>query len=241
MSESFNLKEFFHDTFKSLRKRELFLWIGSMIIVTAANIISSFITGDFNILTLAAALIGVTSLIFAAKGHLFGPLFMVFFSILYGIISLHFRYWGEMITYLGMTLPMSVWALIAWYKHPSEQNKNEVKIASLGPVKISVTVILTAFVTVGFYFILKFFNTPNLIFSTISIATSFAAAALTLLRSPYYALLYAANDIVLIILWLLASFENPTYISVIVNFAIFLINDSYGFISWMKRKKYSAQ
>ena len=84
--------------------------------------------------------------------------------------------------------------------------------------------------------LLRALNTPNIVLSTISITTSFLASALTLLRSSYYALGYASNDIVLIVLWILASFKNPVYLPVAFNFMIFLINDLYGFISWKKRE-----
>lgn len=73
-----------------------------------------FIVGSFcafdreNYLTLAASLIGVTSLIFNAKGNPIGQVLMVLFSLLYGIISYTFAYYGEMVTYLGMTMPMAV-------------------------------------------------------------------------------------------------------------------------------------
>ena len=87
-----------------------------------------------------------------------------------------------------------------------------------------------------FYDILYVLKTPNIVFSTISITTSFLAASLTMLRSSYYALGYASNDIVLIVLWALASMENPTYIPVVVNFVIFFFNDMYGFVSWRKRE-----
>ena len=50
-------------------------------------------------------------------------------------------------------------------------------------------------------------DTPNIVFSTISVTTSFLAASLTMLRSSYYALGYAMNDIVLIVLWVLASLK----------------------------------
>ena len=46
----------------------------------------------------------------------------------------------------------------------------------------------------------------------------------------------ASLAVVLIVLWIMASMENPAYIPVAVNFAIFLLNDLYGFISWKKRK-----
>ena len=61
-----------------------------------------------NYLTLAASLIGVTSLIVNAKGNPIGQVLMVIFSLLYGIISYTFAYYGEMVTYLGMTMPMAV-------------------------------------------------------------------------------------------------------------------------------------
>ena len=94
----------------------------------------------------------------------------------------------------------------------------------------------TAAVTAVFYFILVALKTPNIVFSTISVTTSFVAASLTMMRSSYYAAGYAANDLVLIVLWVLASLKNPVYIPMVVNFAVFFLNDMYGFFSWKKRE-----
>jgi hypothetical protein len=84
--------------------------------------------------------------------------------------------------------------------------------------------------------ILAALKTQNIVFSTISVTTSFFAASLTMLRSSYYAMGYAANDIVLIVLWVLASISNPRYLSVTIIFGIFFFYDIYGFISWKKRE-----
>lgn len=222
---------------KTLTKREWSIWLGSIIIV----LISNLATKDFDLLTLVAALTGVTSLIFAAKGNVWGQVLMILFSILYGIISFRFRYWGEMMTYLGMTFPMAVWSTITWIKNPSENNGNEVQIQSLSKKHIVALCISGIIVTAVFYYILKSFNTPNIIFSTISIITSFIAASLTMLRSSYYAVWYAANDVVLIILWVLASLKDPAYIPVVVNFSIFFMNDMYGFMSWKQRELEQAE
>ena len=184
---------------------------------------------------LVAALVGVTSLVLAAKGNLWAQILMIVFSILYAIISWQFRYWGEMITYLGMTLPMAVWSLITWRRNPSESG-NEVAIRTLTRKQMIVLLLTGGLVTALFYYILVSLNTPNILLSTISITTSFLAAALTMLRSSYYALGYAANDMVLIILWVLASMENPVYLPVVLNFVIFLLNDLYGFRCWKKRE-----
>lgn len=188
-------------------------------------------------LTLAASLIGVTSLIFAAKGNPAGPLLMIIFSILYGIISLSFAYYGEMITYIGMTLPMSVVALVSWLKNPYKGRKSEVKVNNIGLRETLFALALTAAVTVVFYFILDAFDTANIIPSTISVTTSFLAVYLTWRRSPFYALAYAANDVVLIVLWMMASLQDFSYLSVTVCFVVFLVNDLYGFINWRKMSK----
>ncbi len=218
-------------------KTELTLWSSS----TVGILIAFFLFDRTNLLTLVASLIGVTSLIFNAKGNPIGQLLMVIFSILYGIISYTFRYYGEMITYLGMTGPMALFALIAWLRHPFKGNKAEVAVNRLGKTEVFGMLLLSVAVTATFYFILDHFHTANMIPSTLSVTTSFIAVYLTFRRSPYFALAYAANDLVLILLWTLAARENVTYISVIICFVMFLINDLYGFISWRAMEKRQAQ
>ena len=214
----------------TLTKFEKALWLISSLIITV-----SFLFGaDKNPLTLIVSLIGVTSLIFIAKGNVWGQILMIIFSIIYGYISYKTRYYGEMITYVGMTGPMAVMALVAWLKNPFEGEENQVAVAEITPFKLIIVSILTIIVTVIFYFILKYFNTANIVLSTVSVLTSFFAASLTFLRSPYYALGYAANDVVLIILWVLASMENPGYIPMVMCFVVFFVNDVYGYISWKR-------
>ncbi len=214
-------------------KIELTLWTSSILLI----LISFLLFDRENCLTLLASVIGATSLIFCAKGNPAGQFLMIIFSILYGIISYTFAYYGEMLTYLGMTGPMAVFALISWLKNPYKGNKAQVEVNHLSRKEFMFSIVLTIFITIVFYFILKWFDTANLGFSTLSVTTSFLAVYLTFRRSAYYALAYAANDIVLIILWVLASTENPSYISVVVCFISFLVNDLYGFISWKSMAK----
>ena len=214
-------------------KGELILWCVSVLLI-----VISFCAFDrASYITLAASLIGVTSLIFNAKGNPFGQVLMILFSLLYGMISFAFSYYSEMLTYLGMTMPMAVVALIAWLKNPFGESRSEVRVNSVGKGETCLMLLLTTAVTVCFYFILDFFHTPNLLPSTISVTTSFLAVYLTFRRSPLFALAYAANDVVLIILWSLASMTEKRYLSVVVCFSAFLANDIYGFISWQKMKK----
>lgn len=216
-------------------KGELILWAAS----TTAVVVSFLIFDRENWLTLAASLVGVTSLIFAAKGHPAAQAMAIVFAVMYGIISLGFAYYGEMITYMFMSLPMAAFSLISWLRHPSD-NKNEVRVNRLKLPEYCFMAVLTVLVTVVFYFVLRYFNTANLIPSTISVTTSFVAVYFVFRRSPLYAAAYAANDMVLIVLWTMASFENAGYIPVAVCFAAFLVNDIYGFINWQRMAKRQA-
>ena len=213
-------------------KGELFLWCSSVILIA----VSFYVFDRENYLTLAASFVGVTSLIFNAKGNPFGQFLMIIFSLLYGIISYTFSYYGEMLTYLGMTMPMAVFALISWLRNPYNGNKAEVKVNSLRKKEIVFMWLQTLAVTVIFYFVLNAFNTANILPSTLSVTTSFIAVYLTFRRSPFFAAGYAANDVVLIVLWILASLTDVRYVSVVVCFAAFLVNDIYGFVSWRKMK-----
>ena len=214
-------------------KEELALWCGSVGLI----LVSFFLFDRVNFMTLAASLIGTTSLIFNAKGNPIGQALMIVFSLLYGVISYRFSYFGEMITYLGMTGPMALFALISWLRNPYNGNRAEVAVNRLENKELVLMYVLTALVTFGFYFILDYFDTANMIPSTLSVTTSFVAVYLTFRRSPYFALAYAANDVVLIVMWSMAAVEDISYLSVVICFAMFFVNDLYGFVSWKRMEK----
>ena len=217
-------------------RTEWTLWMSSVALIA----VSFAVFDRENYLTLCSSLIGATSLIFNAKGNPIGQALTIIFSILYGIISYTFEYYGEMITYLGMTMPMAIFALISWQRNPYKGNRPQVKVNSLKAREILLMLAAAALITLAFYFILKACGTANMIPSTISVTTSFIAVYLTFRRSPLYALGYAANDIVLIVLWILATIEDMTYLSVVICFAMFLVNDIYGFVNWRKMRKKQA-
>ena len=214
-------------------KFEIGLWSVSVLLI----LLSFLIFDRENYLTLIASIIGATFLIFNAKGNPIGQFLTIVFSFLYCIISYSFSYYGEMITYLGMTMPMAFFALVSWLKNPYQKGKAEVKVNRLSKKETVFMLVLTLLVTIVFYFILNYFNTANIIPSTISVATSFLAVYLTFRRSPYFALAYAMNDLVLIVLWALATKAEISYLSVVICFVVFFINDMYGFINWKNMEK----
>lgn len=219
------------DFFKRLTAFEWVLWIGSAAVITGSYIFA----GKYDVLTLIASLLGVTALVFTAKGNVLGPVILIVFSLIYGVISFSQQYYGEIFTYVGMSAPVSAVSVITWIKNP--YSSSEVKVSKITAKTMTVLLIATAAVTAIFYFILKWCGTASLIASTISVTTSFLASMLTVLRSPLYAAAYALNDIVLIVLWVIASLDDGSCVPMIVCFIVFLINDLYGLKNWLKMQK----
>lgn len=219
-------------SFGRLTRFEWGLWLTSLAVVAASFLLAP--EGD--LLNLTTSLIGVTALIFLAKGMLLGQILSVVFSLLYGIVAFLFEYWGEVITYCLMTLPMSVVSMVEWAKNPYGDGA-EVAIARIKGRQVALVAVSAVAVTTLFYFILRTLNTPNLLVSVFSVTTSFVAVSLTALRSPYYALGYALNDVVLIVLWVMATITEPAYAPMIACFVMFLVNDLYGFINWRRMQE----
>lgn len=216
----------------SLTRFELLLWLTSLAVIAGTYWI--FQSGDG--MSLTASLIGVTALIFIARGHALGQILTIVFAVLYGVISWGFRYYGEVITYLGMSAPMAAVALITWLRHPY-QDSAEVTVRRMTVRQWAVMLLLAALTTGAFYFILRALGNAALAVSTVSVTTSFLASYLTAMRSPYYALAYAANDIVLIVLWVIAALADVSSVPMVACFVMFFANDLYGFVSWKRMEK----
>ena len=220
----------------SLTRFEWALWLVSVAVVAGTYI--GFQAGDA--LSLIASLIGVTALIFVAKGHVLGQLLTIVFAVFYGVISWELRYYGEVITYLCMTAPMALLALITWLRNPYKDSA-EVTVHRLTGRQWIVMMIAAAVTTAAFYFILRAVGNAALAVSTLSITTSFVASYLTAMRSPYYALAYAANDLVLIVLWVIAVLADISNVPMVACFVMFFANDMYGFINWRRMEKRQAE
>ena len=222
-----------YNPFRYLTRFEWGLWGLSMLVVT----LSFFFGGGQGFLSLIASLLGVTALILVARGDVAGQALTVVFSLLYALVSWEQRYYGEMITYLCMSAPIAAFSVWSWLRHPYAKDRSEVKMEHLSWSAYLWAGILSAAATFLFYWILKWMGNAELGVSTLSVTTSFLASYLLYRRSPYYALAYAANDIVLIVLWIIASVKDLSYLSMVACFLMFLFNDLYGFFNWIRIRK----
>lgn len=221
-----------NNPFAGMTKFEWALWGCSVVVV----LVCSFFSKEKSVLSVITSLVGVTGLIFVAKGNVWGQITTCIFSVMYAIVSWENKYYGEMITYVGMTMPIALLSIVSWLKNPYKQTA-EVKVNRIGGREWIAAILLTIGVTIAFYFILRALGTAQLWLSTFSVTTSFLASYLMFRRASFYAIAYSANDLVLIGLWVLASVQDISYLCMAVCFLVFLANDIYGFISWTRRGK----
>ena len=87
-------------------------------------------------------------------------------------------------------------------------------------------------------YLLKAFNTNELIVSTISVLASLFAIYLQIRRSRFSFSFYMINDVILMVLWGIPVISGNLFLlPMVCNPIINFINDSYGFYNWKKLEK----
>ncbi|MGN0814597.1 MAG: nicotinamide riboside transporter PnuC [Candidatus Coproplasma sp.] len=229
------MKDKFFKLVRYFTPLEWSMWLGGVAVILTGF----FIGADKNILSLVSALLGVSCVIFNAKGSVWGQIISVGFAFTYAAFAYTNRYYGETIIYLALMLPIHVASIISWLRNKNDKSAHiEVKINKLSKREYIAFVVGAAVVSVGFYFLLYALNTDNLIVSTISLVASMGAAYLMLRRCEYFSLCFIANDLILLVLWSMKIPELGTaVVPSLISFALYLINDSYSFFNWKRIKR----
>ena len=218
--------------FKDWTDFEKVLLFGSIIIVSLVGI---FFKSD--LLTTSCSIVGIITALLLAKGKNLGQVFGLLITILYSIVSYKNKYYGEVLIYALLMLPMYIIGIISWISHKNEKT-NSVEINSIKRKEWVIVSFIFVGVFVGIYYLLKVFNTNELIISTISVLASLFAVYLQIRRSKYSFSFYIVNDIILMFLWGIPVVRGSFILfPMLLNPTINLINDTYGFYNWKKTEK----
>lgn len=231
------IMDFIVKTIKSFSLGEILLLAGSLI---AEAVLFAFLP-EKNWLSFSASLLGILTIIFMAKGNVLGHCLSIGFSVLYSMVSFREGYYGEMIAYLGINIPICLVAIILWIRNPSASGNNEVKIKKTGWKDLFIVLGLATPVAAAAFFLLYFLGTSNLVLNAASLYSCIIADLLTWRRSKYYAVAFCVNDAIIIAMWTIASLSNFSNIVMVGCFVIFLVNDLYGFIDWQRREKIQTE
>ena len=217
---------------KNWTKLENSLLFGSIIIVSLIGIIYKS-----DLLTMSCSIVGIITALLLAKGKNLGQVFGVLITLLYSVVSFKNKFYGEVIIYIFLMLPMYIVGIISWMKH---QNKitNSVEINKITNREWIIIFIVTVIIFIAVYFLLKIFNTSEILVSTFSVIASIFAVYLQIRRSRFSFYFYVINDLILIILWGIPVVKgNFLLLPMLFNPIINLINDSYGIINWRNLEK----
>lgn len=190
-------------------------------------------------LTILCSLFGVVGVFFIAKGMVVGQFISIVYCVLYVIMSYFNKLYGEMLVNLAVTFPMYIITIISWMKNVSKKDKVVKVNKSLSKLEWSLFFVCFACSSVGFYFLLRAFNTANLLISTFSVLAGAMAGYLALRRCEYNFVFYTLSNVVCICLWMfmIVKDKNVSYIPTIILFVVLLFLNVFGMITWIKIKR----
>lgn len=218
--------------FKQYNKFEI-IWMLTSII----SIILSGIVFKSEIATMASSCAAVITAILQAKGKIESQFFSIIVCLLYSYISYKNKYYGEVIFYLLVMFPMSIVGIISWITHKSKKT-DTVEVNKINLKEWVLLAIISIVAFIGLYNLLKYFNTSELLVSTLSMIASSLAIYLLVRRSKYSFIFYLLNDIISIILWGLPVIAgNFLLIPMLIDPLALLISDTYGSFNWNKMEK----
>lgn len=193
------------------------------------------------LLTTVCSIVGIITALLLAKGKNLGQIFGLLIVALYSIVSFKNKYYGEVIIYLCIMLPMYIIGIISWLKHQNKDT-NSVEVNNIKTKEWVIVSIASILAFVSIYFLLKVFNTSQLFVSSLSVIDSLFAVYLGIRRSKYSFYFYVVNDLILIALWGIPVVSSSLILlPMVFNPIINLINDIYGIYNWRKLEKMQGE
>lgn len=128
--------------------------------------------------------------------------------------------------------PMYIYGVFSWITHRNKET-DTVKSNEIAKKEWGILAFSSAIGFAALYCVLKYFNTSQLMISSLSMITSLMATYLITRRSKYSFIFYIGNDIILILLWGIPILQGEFYLApVLVENIVLLLNDSYGLKNW---------
>jgi len=210
---------------------EKILLFGSMLTIVIVGIIFKS-----DLLILSCSLIWALTALLIAKGNNLCRLFGILADTLYSILSFKNQFYGEVLVHVIFLIMDIIW-VISWIHHKNIET-NFVKINNIKRKEWTIAAFVFLFLLVWMYYLLKFFNTNELIISTISVVLTLYALYFLVRRSKYSLVFYLFCDVTLILLWGIYVFQgNIELVPIFLNSIILFVNDSYGVYNRRKVEK----
>ena len=208
-----------------------------LLCLSIVMIIISGIYSKSSFFTIFAALSGIITALLLSKGKIIGQMSGIISCTLYLIISFKNSYYGEVLIYLLLKIPMYIMGTLSWLKH-KDRKTNTVSINDISKKEWLIVLLTSLLIFIIMYYLLRVFNTSELLISTISVVIGLIATYLLFRRSKYGFIFYVLGDVIMMMLWGAPILKgNLTLLPMLINPIINMINDSYGIYNWRRLEK----
>ena len=188
-------------------------------------------------LTIIFSIFAILYVGFLAEQFKVAIIFGLIQCILYIVQSALYNNWGEFILNVAIVLPLLILALVNWFRGKSEQGLT-VKSHKIGWKEWTVLICVSLAVGTGFFFVLRYFNTPYVLFASICGFFSTMANYLVMRKSPISFVCFMFSNVFMFLIWLLPivegqsdNFETMPMLAVLI---IYTISNIFGLINWNK-------
>ena len=185
------------------------------------------------------SLFGIFTTFFIAKGKILGTVLGLVQSSLYIVMCYYNQYYGEILVGACFTIPVYIASIISWTKNLNKRDKIVRINKNFSNLEWVLSLLADVVFSVGIYYLLRHFNTANLLVSTFSVGFCAMARYLTFRRSEYNFIFQILNNLMRMCLWIFVVVQNHdiSYITTIVQYVMYLSLNTFGVFNWIKIKK----
>lgn len=193
-----------------------------------------------NVISFFASFLGILTALFSSKAKWYAYIVGIVQLVFYCTASYLSTNYGELLLSIIIVFPMYIYTLLTWKKN--NDVNNNVVVNKLNKKEVIIVLASQFVLYFIYYFVLRAFNTPLVIVATFSILTRTLAVYFMSRRSPFGYLSYITNDIVSIVIWCIPLFNGDlSYLPIIINFVLSLVNDINAIFRWRRLSKIQNQ
>jgi len=180
------------------------------------------------------------SILLLAKAKVEGYFLSLVAYALYIIVVVDARLFGEVITIATLSIPTSTAAIVTWLRNRRNDDKQGkvTKIQRTGWKEFTLLTVSQLVMGVGYYFLLRAFDTELLVLSTITLAVGLMGNWLYIRRSIWGPYVYLVYGFLVLTMWSIIVADGATYMAVIIAMqSIIIITDIYAMFNWRRLMK----
>ena len=214
-------------------------WSIAWLFVATATILGLSLYWDDTWMSLVAAITGVWCVVLTGMGKRSCFLFGVINTILYALVSLDAKFYGEVMLNLLYYLPMNFVGWFVWKRHMNEKSGEVVK-RCLGLKKSLAIYAGTAVAIAGYGWILDRMGGNLPYIDSMSTVVSVVAQILSIRRLTEQWVLWIAVDVVTIVMWAIHFAQGGESIATLAMWSVYLVNAIIMFVRWHMETKKNA-